>query len=39
MRSGGEVGGGIALSTMADDKDEESERYEGEGSLHGSNRV
>ena len=37
--SSGQVGGGVTVSTMADDEYEECEGDEGEGSLHGSNRV
>ena len=37
--SSGQVGSGVTVSALGDDEDEESEGYEGEGSLHGSNRV
>ena len=39
MRSSGQVGGGMAMSTLGDDEDEEGDGDEGEGSLHGSSRV
>ena len=39
MRSGGQVGSGVAVSALGDDEYEECEGDEGEGSLHESNRV
>lgn len=35
MRGGGEVGGGMAVSALADKQEEEGDGYEGEDSLHG----
>ena len=32
---GGEVGGGVAMSTLADEQEEECDDYQGESSFHG----